>query len=519
MTKLVGILTINGLELKVGDILDKYDKNALRKLKTKYTIKHHNFITKIDSYIHSWVEIKNKKLLILPRTSEYKLLESKIIDDVKYEIPIVDTINLSYTGKSTYNQDIVYKYLMKNVYNKDGKKGCIMKLLAGGGKTFLAFEIIKKINKKTLIIVPNTYLLDQWVVLLTQLFPENKIGQYYTKKKINGDIVVAIINSAANSKEFTFKVSRGKYNTVLSDDFFKEFGLVIYDECHMYCTTMFKQIFNKVNVENVMGLSATPDERGDGFDKLVKFHLGDIIDAETIEGYEKNNNKFLSLVKVIKYNAPDEFSNIHINKHTKLVNVPKIMEELTSDPYRNQLIINKLVDFYNKKRNVFVFSDRREHLELLYNKFINVMIIQNKNIKSDTFIPELYKEDDNRLESSILYGGSNEEDINTARNHSKIIFTTYQYSSTGVSIVKMDTLVLATPRRNNMTQIIGRIFRLGSDICITRIIVDLLDNKSVLKGQHSERKKSYKDRESEFEKEEIDYGNINLELKNLNLNT
>ena len=36
-------------------------------------------------------------------------------------------------------------------------------------------NIINKLNLKTLIIVPNTYLLNQWVDLLSKFFPNNKI--------------------------------------------------------------------------------------------------------------------------------------------------------------------------------------------------------------------------------------------------------------------------------------------------------------------------------------------------------
>jgi superfamily II DNA or RNA helicase len=366
--------------------------------------------------------------------------------------------------------------------------------------------MIKLISKKTLIIVPNTYLLNQWVELLEKLFPDNTIGQYYTKKKIYGDIIVMIINSACNNDEFSFKIEKGLYYNIKSNILFKKFGLVIYDECHMYCSKKFKHIFNKVNVENLLGLSATPDEKVNGFDKLIKFHLGDIIIADDIEQYEKSNENFISNIHTIKYSSPDEYANIHLNKYTKLVNTIKILEEITSDPYRNQLIVNKVIEFYNEKRNVYVFSDRRQHLELLYKKFVDIMLKVNKNILNDVSIPEI----DGGVKSSILYGGSKMRDIDIAKNHSKIIFTTYQYSSTGVSIVKMDTLILTTPRRSNMKQIIGRIFRLGSDMEKSRIIVDILDTKSVLKGQYGERKKAYFHRDSEFNIVEVDYTDIEL---------
>ena len=428
-------------------------------------------------------------------------LNKKILSNSKIQIKdvLVSNISIKKLGKNDYygfKLDNNNKYVMND-----------FTVTHNSGKSFIGFELIKKLQKKTLIIVPNSYLLDQWKKLLKQLFPENTIGEYYTNKKIDGDIIVTIINSAANSDEFKFKVRRGVYNTIKSNDFFKQFGFIIYDECHMYCTKKFKQIFDKANVENVLGISATPDERIDGFGKLTTFYLGDVIDAEKIEQYKKDLNKFTSTIKMIKYNAPDIYSNTHINPYNDLICVPKIIEEIISDPYRNQLIINNIIDLYNKKLNIFIFSDRRCHLEKLYIQFINIMKKKDQNIINNTFIPEI-----NSKHSSILYGGSDEDNINDAIINSKVIFTTYQYSSTGVSIVKMNALILSTPRRNNLTQIIGRIFRINSDESINRIIIDIIDNKSVLKGQLSSRKKAYSQRDCEYEHNEIDYKDIEIFL-------
>ncbi len=69
--------------------------------------------------------------------------------------------------------------------------------------------------------------------------------------------------------------------------------------------------------------------------------------------------------------------------------------------------------------------------------------------------------------------------------------TTYQYSGTGVSINKMNAIILATPRKSNMKQIMGRIFRLKSDASITRDIIDIVDNRICLKSQYYTRKKTY----------------------------
>ena len=132
---------------------------------------------------------------------------------------------------------------------------------------------------------------------------------------------------------------------------------------------------------------------------------------------------------------------------------------------------------------MFVFSDRREHLHEL------ASILNKYEIKFEA--PEI----DNKLSGvTELMGGSTDEDIARAKKYGRIIMTTYQYSGTGVSINKMNSIILATPRRSNMRQILGRIFRLTSDASITRHIVDIVDNKICLKSQFYSRKKTYVNR-------------------------
>ena len=73
-------------------------------------------------------------------------------------------------------------------------------------------------------------------------------------------------------------------------------------------------------------------------------------------------------------------------------------------------------------------------------------------------------------------------------------------------------MVLATPRRNKATQIIGRIFRLNDENRDEeRIIVDIVDNKSVLKNQLYTRMKSYKSREAIITNKIINYNDISFD--------
>ncbi len=549
MLSLNGIITYQGLELKKDDIVEKYQIEGYKKLLKKFIIRYKSpigtFFIEKKNYI-----IKNN-ILLLPRFATEDLLNCKILNNITNSLTEGLNVNFFYTGEPTYNQQIVIDHIFNNIYTESNKLkglcGLTLNMLTGGGKSFLAMNIINKLNLKTLIIVPNTYLLNQWVELLSKFFPNNKIGQYYGKKKEDGDIIVAIINSLVNDEYIFDEVifnnicdnskcnSIAKYNfedecnplyctkhkcknmikirnkKVIKNyiEFFKEFGFVILDESHIYCTDSFKIVYNRFQSSYMLGLSATPNERNNKCDIISHLNIGKVLKADEIDGYKKDNTKFNATVTLLKYNGPDEYVNTHINETTKMICVPKIIEDIVNDPYRNQLIIDQLLELFYLKLNIFVFSERRSHLEYLYELF-NETIKKKKDIdydiESNLSVPEL-----NINNNIVLYGNSSDDDIDTAKNNSNIIFTTYAYSSTGVSINRMTALILTTPRRSKSVQIIGRIFRLNDiNNDEERIIIDIIDNKSVLKNQLYERMKAYKDRECIIQKKEINYTDIIL---------
>lgn len=367
------------------------------------------------------------------------------------------------------------------------------------GKTYIAMDILSRLKRKTLVIVPNTYLLNQWVELLTTYFPKNTIGTLYGKKHKDGDIIVAIINSASQSEEF--KVEDELSDSMPIMDLFRSVGVVILDESHMYISTVFRKVFYRIHSKYIIGLSATPDERKDRQDFIHTSNIGSVLDAETIPSYQKTNDTFISDVHMIKYNAPPEYTTIRVNEHG-ILDYNFILNNLIEDPYRNQLIIDSIYKLLDHALNVYVFSDRRCHLEKLY------MLVQDsekmKKKGCRVSVPELKKA------STILYGGAKEEEIDYAKTKSNVIFTTYQYSGTGVSITKMNGLILATPRKSNMTQIINRIFRLGSDQSQKRIIIDIVDNRTKIKKQYYTRKEAYLKRECNILSETINHEEIQL---------
>ena len=153
-----------------------------------------------------------------------------------------------------------------------------------------------------------------------------------------------------------------------------------------------------------------------------------------------------------------------------MISIPLLINNIVEDEERNNLISSYIIKLYDESidNNIYIFSDRREHLKSLANNLTN-----------------------NRSDIKVLIGGCNEDDIKDAVNNCRVIYTTYQFCGTGVNIQKMNSLVLATPRKNGFIQFLGRILRRGSDINIIRKIIDIVDIKSILYNQFAERKKIY----------------------------
>lgn len=497
-------LTQRGLELNCSDLKAKFGSIGFKKLLNKFKIR---FKSPIGTF---FIEKKYYSIdgntLLLPRFCTMKLIENDIIPIPMNNLSEGNNIETELLAIPTHNQNVICDHIMNSYYNEENKKmglcGVTAFVLAGGGKTFIAMNLIHLLKKKTLVIVPNTYLLNQWHDILSEFMPQNTIGKYYGKEKYDGDIVIGIINSLAMDT-ITFSIGRGKKKQTFvydSMDYFKQFGFIILDESHLYCTDAFKVIYNKLQSQYMLGLSATPNERDNKLDIISHYNIGEVMKADELMNYKKADTKFNANVKIVKYNGPDEFTENKINEKTNMICIPFMIEDLINDPYRNRLIILSILELAKKNINVFIFSERRNHLEHLYYLYTNEL--GDCYSKDDT----LFEED-----SIVLYGNSSNENIEEAKERSKIIFTTYAYSSTGVSITRMTGLILATPRRSKSIQIIGRIFRLDKEFNEhERHIIDIVDNRSIFKTQLYSRMSTYKERECKFNHKLINYSEIEL---------
>lgn len=497
-------ITRSGAFIKFTDLQTDNIFKSVRKIENYFTLKAILFNGTMKQSKRCKVD-KNKQRIIVPRFGVYELLNKKFgLDNysIKCQIPVGEKPRTPFKWKEnmtlTDNQVIIAKYLLDNVYNKQrvvcGSSGTILNLEAGQGKSYLATYLMSIFKKKTAVILHSTALIDQWVKVLNTCY-DNSIGYYYGKKKTDGDIVLLIIDSALNN-EFTFKVGN-EIITLSACDFYKRFGYIIYDECHEYANGFASKVFKVAQSSYMLGLSATPDENTFNFDPIIWWELGPITKAEDLPGYKSTKNSFTANVHRIMYYGPPQYTKLLKNEKTGMTSFSSTINMICEDKIRTELVVQCVQKCMASGLYTFVFADRREYLE-------EIRTLLNKKTQN-TNLTEMVTTDTDFMR---IVGGAKSTDLETAEISAKVILTTYPYMGTGKSIVKMNGLVLANPRKNKMKQYINRIFRLGSDASITRQIYDIIDMKTILKNQWSIRKKYYLEKGYSIDETKYKYQDI-----------
>lgn len=392
----------------------------------------------------------------------------------------------------TPNQEIVIEYLCNTVYTperkKNGNASCILIMPTGTGKSYMGGLLIEAIRKKTLVVLPNTSMLDDWLDIFKNYYPSITVGQYHSKCKTDGDVVFTTIKSAIKEDFLVDGVKMPYYK------YFERFGLLIYDEVHNYSTKAYQEIFWRAGIRCILGMTATPDERIDQMDEVYYKHLGQLVEGEKLEGYNKVDIQWKGEVEVIRYHGPPEFTQSLRNVKTGRTNVMAMHQQLGKDPYRNKLIINKLQELRQEDKFAFVYSECRNYLTKLCHE------VRNANMPVSA--PEIDV-------SKTMMGGI-KPDAKKEAKKADIIMMTYGYGKEGISIPRMDAELFATPRRNKLRQVLGRVLRRGGDPSRVRRIIDIVDYNTSLRDQFSTRKRVYVEKGFTIKIIDVNYDEIML---------
>ncbi|MBK7107441.1 MAG: DEAD/DEAH box helicase [Ignavibacteriae bacterium] len=427
--------------------------------KKDYNTYFNTYYSTFNELDNNFILKENDKFFFLPRRFFYNYPHEtlKLIKDDKF---ISKPINLSFTSSLRKEQNGLME-VIKREFAANGIINGIIKARPGFGKTvcsaYIAAEIIKK---KTLIILDNTKLAEQWKSAFLEF------------TNISEENIGIIKGSKFNAKDITITMVQTLLSKIKNDDteFYDNirnegFGLVIFDETHKTsAATKFATSSLLLNTENILGLSATPF--GDDLHQLfMKNIIGDII-------YESESYDLKPNVYFVHYKSG--LSNMYFNRLTQTNDYIKQMAFYNSIIYKSSKylevisIISKKVLDSNRKGIIIVQTIRQLEYIIEY--------LKNKNI---TAVPLM----------------SEKQDIDKEKDN--LIVATYKMASHGFDFAELSCLILASPLKGQISliQTIGRILRLYENKK-QPLVFDLIDiDFDNIFSRNIERKKSIIQRE------------------------
>ena len=348
-------------------------QKALNRLKRLASFKNPMFYKqqamRLPTYEHPRVVSctdETKEYLCLPRGCEPEL--SHKLEELGISIRFIDKtysgkrIDVDFIGQLRDEQSLALKHLS---HHDNG----ILSGTTAFGKTIVAIKLIAEKKVNTLILVDKVILLSQWKEKLSEFLVVNEplpeqpatagkkrgrkkkisvIGQLGGGKNTLGGIVdIAVMQSLSRQGEVKECVNN--------------YGMIIADECHHASAFTYEQILKTTSAKYVYGLTATPT-RKDGHHPILFMHCGP-------SRYRDNPKKQADNRPFDHYIVP-RFTSLRVplDNDEKDVSIQELYTEITDSDFRNQQIIEDVLNNYHQGRNCIVLSLRTAHVELLAKK-------------------------------------------------------------------------------------------------------------------------------------------------------
>lgn len=333
------------------------------------------------------------------------------------------------------------------------KRGGIISVPCGFGKTIMSVYIACHFKKKTMFVSHKDFLNQQFLETVHTFVPNAKIGTIkQSKVDVAGkDVVIASLQSLA-MRDYDSEI-------------FKEFGLVIIDEVHHLGAEVFSRAFNKMNVNIILGLSATLN-RKDGMRKVFEYFIG-----KSVYKHVKKE-KIQVNVEMHKYFDPHNSYSANLQLWNGKPNSAAMINNICSFAPRTRYIINilKRILKTQSERKILILSERRAQLT----DFERICVSEN-------------------IGSGVGYyvGGMNQKSLDEAAEK-QIILATYQMASEGMNIPTLNTVIFASPIAD-IQQSIGRILReKPTERKYIPLCIDIWDEFSIFVRKGFTRIKYYK---------------------------
>ena len=430
-----------------------FTPEIIEKVKNELTVKpnvNEDYGVKAVSYK---VYLEGKTKLYLP-----KYYAIKKFGPAKNKVEEGYDIDVNFKGSIRENQKEAVDRTLKQMHSVGGG---LLSLPCGNGKTVISLYILSQLKKKTLVIVNQEFLMEQWIERINTFLPDMRVGKVQRNKvEIDGyDISLAMLKS----------LSMRDY----PKDTFKDIGFVIVDECHNVATKEYSKALQKVCSKYMLGLSATPN-RKDGLTKVITWFVGDIFMKC------EDERKLKVDVERFKLNFDDEKYNKVLLNYRKKPFIAKMITNIAEYKPRNDWIVNKIYNMLEKEgTQILVLSERISQLKYIY-----------ETINDESLC-------------GYFIGGmkAHERDESMTK---KVILGTFHIAREALDIKSLNSLILATPK-SDIVQAVGRIMRTNYG---DHLIVDLVDDFSSFGRQAIRRKKYYEKKGYNIKTINIDnYGN------------
>lgn len=403
-----------------------------------------------DRYLYSFRYSSDKTKIFFSRGLLDKILQVLKVNNIDYKIIDIRTCKplIQVYLKET---ESLFNYQKKALDQLTSNDEGILIADCGSGKTVIGSAIISRIQQPTLIVVTTLELMKQWIDSIKKfldLWKYREIGQIGAGKFKIKTLTVATFQSLDNLTSQEWEILNDK------------FGCIIFDEVHRVSAVSLHNIANKSKAKYRYGVTATIHRK----DKK-QFLVFDSISYKfvTIKDEElANEGRLVSAnVEFVKLFNNERIPKIYRwngNSRVECVNWAKLYTNLSNNKFRNEIIINKIIETANKNHFCLVLSKRVDHCENLFN------LLKNRNQNVTLFVGTIKNQDRQKLLKNIRQGLI------------KIVVATENIAAEGLDIPILSCIHLTMPTSNVsfLKQATGRIRRVYENK-ITPLIIDYVD--------------------------------------------
>ncbi len=302
------------------------------------------------------------------------------------------------------------------------KWGGIIQATTGSGKTIMALKIASELGLRTLVVVPSTTIMDQWIERINEVcgLQAGVIRQDTAEVR---EISVGMIHSLSQRDDAIYQNLTDK------------FGLVIFDEVHTVGARTFSRVAPMFSCKWRIGLSATP-RRKDGMDNVFLWHIGPVLTSMIRRDVRPT-------IKLVEYYSLQTGQAGCVYKGELVLG--RYLNKLSKDNKRSAMIAKIVEAAIKKNRQILVLSDRLKILS------------------------DIYKHLGNEAKPLVGFMTGNKK-----QPEKQVILATYGCAGQGFDKTELDTLILATPRVD-IEQAVGRLLRPKSK---NTLVIDFVDTAS-----------------------------------------